>query len=123
LLFPAIAAKVSKPEPPPLTSPGEPASGLVLIVDDSETVRAVGRKVLEHAGFDVITAEDGAEAVKIIRERSKEIDCVVLDLTMPHMGGQEAFRKMRQIDPDIRVVLSSGYNEQEVVSLFSGKRL
>ena len=97
--------------------------GAVLLVDDEETVRAVGRQMLEAAGFEVVTAADGREGVERFREAPDDIVCVVLDLTMPHMDGEEAFRELRRIRPDVRVLLSSGYNEQEIANRFAGKGL
>ncbi len=95
--------------------------GTILIVDDEETVRAVGRHMLERLGFTVITTEDGLKAVEIFRARCNEIDCVLLDLTMPHMDGEEAFREMRRIKSDIRIIMSSGYSKQEILRRFAGK--
>lgn len=98
-------------------------SGKVLLVDDEETVRAVGKKMIERIGFNVLTAGDGIEAVKLFKENPEGIVCVLLDLTMPHMDGEEAFRQLRRINPKVKVILSSGYNEQEVVERFLGKGL
>ncbi|MFC1734470.1 response regulator [Candidatus Hydrogenedentota bacterium] len=96
-------------------------NGTVLLVDDDETVRDVGKMMLESMGLTALTAADGREAVALFGERAEDIDCVVLDLTMPHMDGEEAFRELRRIRSDIRVVLSSGYNEQDVTQRFVGK--
>ncbi len=98
-------------------------SGTILIADDEETVCAVGKQMLERMGFSVLTAPDGQEALKLFRDHSDEIQCVLLDLTMPHMDGEEAFRKMRQINPQVSVILCSGYNEQDATQRFSGKGL
>jgi DNA-binding NtrC family response regulator len=95
----------------------------VLLVDDEETILGVGRLMLEKLGFSVITARDGSEAVEIYRTRGKEIAFVVLDLTMPRMNGEEAFRELRRIDPGVQVFISSGYSEWEISSRFSGKSL
>lgn len=97
--------------------------GTLLLVDDDETVRAVGKQMLEKLGFKVLLAADGLEGVEVFRQHSDDIDCVILDLTMPHMGGEEAFRELRRIQSDIRAVLSSGYSEQEVTQRFAGKGL
>ena len=98
-------------------------TGLILVVDDDETVRSVARQTLEFKGFEVLEAEDGLVALELFRRRAREISLVLLDMTMPHMGGEAAFREMRQVEPDIRVILSSGYNEQEAMSRFNGKGL
>jgi CheY-like chemotaxis protein len=62
-------------------------------------------------------------AVELVRRRGEDLSLVILDMTMPHMGGEAAFREMRQIQPTIKVILSSGYNEQEAMSRFQGKGL
>jgi CheY-like chemotaxis protein len=98
-------------------------SGTVLIVDDEEGVRLVARKTLEKAGFTVMTAEDGRAGVQMFRTHADEIKAVLLDMTMPDISGEEVFRAIRTIRPEVRVILSSGYNEQETISLFQGKGL
>jgi PAS domain S-box-containing protein len=98
-------------------------SGTVLLVDDEETVLAVGRSMLETLGFSVITAWDGREAVEVYRLRGREIAFVVMDLTMPHMSGEEAFLELRRIDPGVKVFISSGYSEWEISARFAGKSL
>jgi two-component system, cell cycle sensor histidine kinase and response regulator CckA len=97
--------------------------GTVLLVDDDESVRAVGRKMLERVGFSVVTAADGAEAIARFRERADDIVCAIVDLTMPHVDGAETFRELRRMRPGVRVILSSGYNEQDVTQRFVGKGL
>jgi PAS domain S-box-containing protein len=93
-------------------------SGTVLVVDDEEIVRDVARQTLEHAGYRVLTAKDGAEGVRAFVEHQDEISVVLLDMTMPGLGGEESFRVLRSLREDIRVLLSSGYDEQEVTSRF-----
>ena len=97
-------------------------SGTVLLVDDEETVRGIGREMLQELGFKVITAGDGREALEIF-ENNPAINLVILDLTMPRMDGEQCFRELRQIRPDLKVVMSSGYNQQEVTQKFVGKGL
>jgi two-component system cell cycle sensor histidine kinase/response regulator CckA len=98
-------------------------SGTVLIVDDEETVRSVGKQMLDCMGFSVLTAPDGREALKVFREHPDDIVCVLLDLTMPHMDGVQAFRSMRRLYPEVKVILCSGYNEQDATERFAGKGL
>jgi signal transduction histidine kinase len=98
-------------------------SGTVLLVDDEEAIRDLGKEMLEGFGYDVLTARSGLEAVKHIVARPNDIDCVILDLNMPHMDGEQAFREIRLINPKMRVVMSSGYNEHEVMKKFIGKDL
>ncbi|MFO1372187.1 MAG: ATP-binding protein [Candidatus Competibacteraceae bacterium] len=97
--------------------------GTVLLVDDEESVRTMGTKMLERLGFKVLTAVDGREALELYRERHDEITLVLLDLTMPYMDGEETFRELRRIEPKVRVVMSSGYTETEIAPRFAGKRL
>jgi two-component system cell cycle sensor histidine kinase/response regulator CckA len=98
--------------------PTEP--GAVLLVDDEEAIRDVGRCILEDAGFTVVTAENGVEAISVFREHADEIACVLLDLTMPRMGGEEAFQELKRIRNDVRVIISSGYSGSEVTGRFEG---
>lgn len=98
-------------------------SGTVLLVDDEEPLRKIARRMLERMGFSVIVATDGPEAIELFNRHSGEIACVVLDLTMPGMDGEEVFRVLRKIRKDLRVILVSGYGEQEVAQRFLGKGL
>ncbi len=100
-------------------SPG----GIILLVDDDPSIRQVGAQMLQRLGFTVLIASHGREGVEVFRARQGDISCVILDLTMPEMGGEEAFRELRRIQRDVRVILSSGYNEQEVIQQFAGKGL
>lgn len=94
--------------------------GTVLLVDDEESVRLVGVEMLKELGFTVITANDGWEAVALFRQ-TLGIALVILDLTMPNMDGEQCFRELRQIQPDIKIIMSSGYSEQEVSQKFLGE--
>lgn len=98
-------------------------AGTILLVDDEETIRAIGSDMLRELGFDVVCAEDGEKALEIFRHKRDEISLVLLDLTMPHMSGDETFRELRRIDAQVRVVMSSGFSEQEVTQKFLGKGL
>jgi len=108
-------------EPGPVD--GRPERGRVLLVDDEEHVRSVAGAMLERLGFTVTQAADGGEALERFRADPDGFSCVILDLTMPRMDGEEAFRELRRIRPDAKVILSSGYSEQEVVRKFLGKGL
>ena len=82
----------------------------VLLVDDEDVVLKVGQELLEAMGYQVLTAKDGKEAVKVFRKNRDKIDIVILDVVMPNMGGGEAYDRMKEIDSDIKVVLSSGFS-------------
>ena len=97
--------------------------GTVLIADDEETICAVGKRMLGKMGFSVLTAANGREAVEIFGAHADEIVCILLDLTMSHMDGEQAFRELRRIRSDVAVILCSGYNEQDATQRFAGKGL
>jgi PAS domain S-box-containing protein len=109
----------------PLESTGDTLSvretGTILIVDDEDLVRSLARRMAEHAGFSVITASGGREAIRLYRQHYAEIRCVLLDLTMPDLDGLETLRELRRIRPEVRVVVSSGYNEETVAERFAGQ--
>lgn len=97
--------------------------GKILLIDDDINVRQVGSAMLKRLGFQVLTAGDGLEGLEIFQERREEIDCVILDLTMPKMGGEETFFELRRLQADVRVILSSGYDEHELTQRFAGQGL
>jgi PAS domain S-box-containing protein len=98
-------------------------SGLVLLADDEDSIRSMGRRLLERAGFEVVVAADGKEAVELFMQRQAEVRLVVLDMTMPHLDGEACYRELRRIQPVVKVIMTSGYNEQEVINRFLGKGL
>ena len=107
--------------PPGANSDPFAGSATVLLVDDDEAVRTVAAMMLEEQGLEVIMAADGAEGVERFRSHAEEIRVVILDLTMPGLSGEEAFREIRRIRPDVPVILTSGYNENDVTTRFAGK--
>ena len=127
VLFPAVS---SSAEQLPVTADAGvmwKGTGTILLADDERTVRDIGKRILERLGFRVILAVDGDEAVRLFSEtevaQKERIVCVILDLTMPNKDGAEAFREIRALRRDVPVILSSGYNEQEVTQRFVGKQL
>ena len=90
--------------------------GTVLVVEDEEGVREVIGRMLERLGFDVITAVDGQDALHVLDEHDGGVTAVMLDLSMPRVGGAETVRLLRQRSPELPVVLMSGYTEQDVAS-------
>jgi len=84
--------------------------GAILLVDDEEIVLDVGVQLLKALGYKVLEAKGGREAVEIYRENKDKINMVLLDMVMPDMGGGEVYDKMKEINPDIKVLLSSGYS-------------
>jgi CheY-like chemotaxis protein len=104
-------------------SPTVAGEGIVLLVDDEETIRNGAKAGLERSGYRVIVAENGADGVRIFRDRHSEISAVVLDRTMPGMGGEEALAEMQDIEPKVPIILSTGYDEAETLSRLAGRNL
>jgi CheY-like chemotaxis protein len=102
-------------------SPVPAGTGAVLVIDDEPTVRLLTGKVLEHAGYTVFTAGGGKDGVELYRSHRDTIVAVVLDLTMPGMGGLEVLKRLRALDPGVKVLLSSGFSEDEVTQTFAGE--
>jgi len=98
------------------------AEGKVLLVDDEETIRDVAEDMLREFGFTPITANDGRDAIDKFN-MNPDIVFVILDLTMPHMDGEQCFRELKQINPNVKVIISSGFTEHEVTQKFAGSGL
>ncbi|HZR45130.1 MAG TPA: response regulator, partial [Candidatus Manganitrophaceae bacterium] len=99
----ALAARFAAAERP-VTNGGR----TILLVDDEEAIRLLGKMILEQKGYQVLTAGDGRETIEIFSRKKEEIDLVILDLTMPHLSGEEVLRQLRRIGPSLRVIVSSG---------------
>src|SRR5262249_42004075 len=95
----------------------------ILVVDDEEIVRRTAKTMLERFGYTVLLAENGKEAIELYSVMGDKIGVVVLDMSMPTTGGEEAFRELKTRNPNVRVILSSGFNEAEAVRRFTGKGL
>jgi signal transduction histidine kinase/CheY-like chemotaxis protein len=124
ILFPAMEDG-RKPAQVKNTIAAKPGlrSGAVLVIDDEEVVRRTAKATLERGGYDIVLAENGAEGVQLFQTLANKISAVLLDLTMPGIGGEETLRQIQAIRPEVKVILSSGYNEAEVVRKFTGKGL
>jgi two-component system cell cycle sensor histidine kinase/response regulator CckA len=95
----------------------------VLVIDDEPWVRRVVARILKKLGFNPIVCKNGEEGVQNFLKHKNQISFIFLDLTMPVMGGTEVFREIRKVNPKVPVILSSGYNEEEIIQKFSGKGL
>ena len=109
---PAPAPSIRQAGPPP-TAEKTPAKGRILVVDDEEMVRKVCVRMLQQAGWQVVDASGGALAVDVMARYGGDIDCVLLDLSMPDMDGLTTFRQLRALKPDVKVILSSGYTHDQ----------
>jgi two-component system, cell cycle sensor histidine kinase and response regulator CckA len=126
VLFPASSIQEDRTPLPiigtgPADTPNAAANArpaTVLLVDDENMVRAIVKSILERMGYTVLTAENGHECVEAFRKFHKDIAVVLLDLTMPVMDGRETFHQLRQIDPNVKVILSSGYSREEAFRHF-----
>ncbi len=97
--------------------------GTVLLVDDDHSVRHMARRMLERLGMAVLDAEGGEQALEVYGTHAGQISVVILDLTMPKIDGLETFRRLKLIDPSVKVVLSSGYSEQIAAERFDNEAL
>jgi len=88
----------------------------ILFVDDDEEIISVGRKILASLGYTVLAADGGQAAIDLFSEQEKRIDLVILDYVMPGLGGREVFDALKQIRPDVKVLLSSGYSSTDQVA-------
>jgi two-component system cell cycle sensor histidine kinase/response regulator CckA len=118
------------PGPAPLPAPAAaagpaPAAGgrgeTVLVVDDEKTVRGVLTRILERNGYKVVLAEDGAEGVEKYKANRDAVDLVILDIAMPRMNGNEAYGALMEVNPKLKVLVSSGYSEEDRVADLMGR--
>ncbi|WP_420628317.1 ATP-binding protein [Candidatus Leptofilum sp.] len=110
LLFPIAAniAEIPPEEPEQVSMNGK---GLVLVIDDERAVREAVTDILEIEEIGVLTAANGDEGIHLYKAHSDEIDLILLDLSMPGKSGQETFEELKAVDPNVRILLSSGYSE------------
>jgi two-component system, cell cycle sensor histidine kinase and response regulator CckA len=104
-------------------APSFRGEGLALLVDDDAGVRGASRRMFELMGFRVLEAANGRQGAELFERHAREVRVVLLDMTMPEMGGEETFRELRRIREDVAVILTSGYNEIEATRRFISKGL
>ncbi|HSB61607.1 MAG TPA: response regulator [Vicinamibacteria bacterium] len=100
-----------------------PLHGAVLVIDDEDVVREAIADAFDSRGLRYLLAADGDEGLALCRERGGEIGLVILDLSMPGRTGENTFRELRRIAPDVPVILSSGYAEEQARAPFAGEDL
>jgi CheY-like chemotaxis protein len=94
----------------------------ILVVDDERAIRSVTVTLLESLGYRALAVEDGASALATLAERRDVVDGVLLDLTMPEIGGAEVLDRLREVHPALPVVVMSGYGERETIRRLGGRR-
>ena len=118
VLFPAVAGTASTTAKHSGERSEWRGSGTILVVEDEEGVREVAERILQDIGFQTIGAEDGRHALDIMEEVGDSVTAVLLDLSMPRMGGAETFRRLREVRPELPILMMSGYTEQVVAPQF-----
>ena len=108
--LPASAKEVQQEKAEPVIKTVAKGTGTILLIDDEEMIIKVGRELLQELGYKVIAARSGEEAIRLYLKNADKIDLVVMDMIMPGMGGGETFDNLKTINPDIKVLLSSGYS-------------
>ncbi|RMH01072.1 MAG: response regulator, partial [Chloroflexi bacterium] len=119
LVFPVVPETITTAESPATNSlttmsHQQTPQPCILVIDDEEPVLEAISDILEMENIQTISARDGDSGIQLFRERREEISLIILDLSLPGMNGEEIFEHIRQIDPNIRIILSSGYSETEV---------
>jgi two-component system cell cycle sensor histidine kinase/response regulator CckA len=97
-----------------------PRRSCVLVIDDEPAVRLVTRKLLTELGRRVVTAECGQRGIELFQECQRDIDLVLLDLTMPDLSGAEVLARLRDIEPSVNVVITSGFQPMDAEDLLNG---
>jgi CheY-like chemotaxis protein len=118
VLFPAAAQEKIAPRPAHEVKDDLSGSGVILVVDDEELVRRTAATTLAHRGYTILEAGNGQEAIELLQRNSIRIALVLLDLSMPVMGGEECLKRLKIITPDVPVLLSSGFSETEAARRF-----
>ena len=95
----------------------------IMVIDDEEPVREAVKDILELVQINVLQAENGQTGIDMYQQVGLDIELILLDLSMPGMSGEETFHILRQINPDIRILLSSGFNESEVTARLAGQHI
>jgi DNA-binding response OmpR family regulator len=116
---------VAEIAPAPIADANAPPCGkeTILLVDDEQMIRNLGRTILERHGYEVLLAVDGQEAVDVYQREEARIDLVILDLTMPRLSGQDALRELLRINPHVRVLFASGYSAEHLIEADHGRVL
>ena len=118
ILLPAGRTAQAPAEDKTVPSRTTPGWGTILLVDDEAPMRVLGKRMLERLGYKVQVASDGLEAISMFQDHRQDIRCVLMDLAMPRMDGKKALESLRAIDPGVKVIMSSGFSEDDLVAKF-----
>jgi two-component system cell cycle sensor histidine kinase/response regulator CckA len=94
----------------------------ILLVDDEKVILELGSNMLQHLGYNIVLAEDGIVAIDLYKKYGNKIALVILDLIMPHLSGKEVFDQLRQINPDVKIIVSTGYAKEELLQPLLDRR-
>jgi PAS domain S-box-containing protein len=122
-LFPASAKVVARTNGRAALPASDAGRGTVLVVDDEPVVRDMAAAALKRFGYEVLLAEDGWQALDVMREHRDGISVVLLDLSMPGLDGEQALPELRKLSPDVAVLVSSGFSETEAMRVFAGQNV
>ena len=109
-----LSDKVNKPLPSEDTEVIK-GSGSILVIDDEPVMRTTALAILENIGYKVVSAENGRKGLDLFQEDPEAFDLIILDMIMPEMGGYECFQSMQKLDPEVKVILSSGFAREDSV--------
>jgi signal transduction histidine kinase len=121
--IPLTEPPVQQPETVSSLDTRQALNATILLIDDEELVREVFADMVHELSIKLLMASGGEEGISMYQQQRDAIDLVVLDLSMPGIDGEETFKRLKAINPDVKVVLSSGYAEEEVATRFAGMGL
>ena len=96
-------------------------AGTALVIDDQETLLTVALDMLTAKGMNVLTAKSGQEGIRLYQEHADKIDVVLLDMKMPDLNGDVVFARLKAIDPDVRVIITTGFEAEEALAHLNGQ--
>ncbi len=102
-----------------MTIPTPELSGTALVIDDQEPILSVAEDILTATGMSVLLAQSGTAGIRLFQEHHQTIDLVLLDMKMPDMNGDEVFAHLQAIDPTVRVIIATGFDEQGTMAYFA----
>jgi CheY-like chemotaxis protein len=115
IFLPAALSKVKKTLMPEAKQTIYSGKGSILLIDDEEGVIEVCSEMLKNLGYQVKAVTDGIQAIEVLKSSDFNIDLVILDMVMPIINGQQTFEKIRKIDPDIKIMVCSGYTKEDKI--------